>query len=154
MLPPLVDEYALADWLGVTINGGDPRAVAILSAASALVRSETGQSWAEGDALLDVPSDIAGVVVAMAGRVWSSPPTGEVQWNKGPFGGRVLDAVALGLFLTDPEKAVLARYRTKGRHGVYAIATTRNDAEAEELLWTAYGPHRWHVAEDSWTLLR
>lgn len=126
-LPALANVNDLAAWVGQDITD-DARALAVLSAASALVRGETGQTWVnDSGSLADVPEDVAAIVVQVAGRVWANP-SGAIQWTRGPFSERYSDDAALGLFLTDAERAILSRYRVSGTpHGLGVLSTTRGD---------------------------
>lgn len=132
-LPPLVSVEDLAVWLGMSVDR--PRAEAVLSATSALARAETGTQWET-----DVPSEVHAVVLQAAGRAYKNPPSGVVQWSKGPFSERVLDAVALGIFFTDPEKAVLGRFRAGGRSGLYTLGVTRGAPMYDETAWVPTAP--------------
>lgn len=110
-LPPLAPVSDLAAWVGQTIPSDDPRAGAVLSAASALVRSYAGKTWTDdADALADVPDVVASVAVQVAARVWANPSgaiaaaidDGSLRWS---------EASASGLYLTDADKAVLGAYQ-------------------------------------------
>lgn len=110
-LPPLAPVSDLAAWVGQTIESGDPRAEAVLSAASALVRSYAGQTWTdEADALEDVPDVVAAVAVQVAARVWLNP-NGAVSVTLDDGALRWAEATAAGLYLTDADKAVLGAYQ-------------------------------------------
>lgn len=105
-LPPLADVDALAAWLGVAIDAEPDiaRAGAVLAAASAQIRRETGATYVDGDGNLieDIPDEVVTVTVQLAARMWSNP-TGATQESEGPFSvthGRAT--------LTDGERAVLS----------------------------------------------
>lgn len=135
-LPPLVTVDDLSDWLGQPIEEDDPRAGAVLRAASTLVRRETGRDWVlegEEDPTLDESEptideddlEVAQTVVKqVATRVWANP-TGVVHETTGPFSARYSEDVAQGLFLTDTEKEMLAAYKTTSRPSLWTLATTR-----------------------------
>lgn len=109
-LPPLADVSDLAAWVGREIPDADPRAGAVLSAASALVRAFTAQTWVDDAGQLDaVPDEVAAVTVQVAARVWVNPSglesvtldDGTRRW--GSAGG-------LGVYLTESEKEILSAH--------------------------------------------
>ena len=106
---PLAEVSDLAAWVGQAIPDSDPRAGAVLSAASALVRSYAGVTW-EGVA---APEDVSAVVVQVASRVWLNP-NGVVSVTLDDGSLRWSEASAAGLYLTDADKAVLSSYQTQG----------------------------------------
>lgn len=129
-LPPLATVNDLAAWVGQTIESADPRGEAVLSAASALVRGYTSQSWVDehGDLVETVPDDVAAVVVQVAARAWLNPNPNLRNWNKGPFAEGYFDAASLGLHLTAADKDALAHYRNTGAStGLGTIGITRGD---------------------------
>lgn len=135
-LPPPVS--ALAAWVGQTIPSDDPRAAAVLSAASNLVVAYAGKSdvWITD---VDVPADVADIVVQVAARVYLSPPNTNVkQWTKGPFGEGYFDAAQNGLSLTDEEKATLNRFRVAAS-GLGTLSTTRGEGEGH-TIYVPTGP--------------
>lgn len=138
MLPPLATVEALEEWLGVaTLTGTNAtRAEAYLAAASGKVRAYTRRAWMTEDDALDsstpaITADdldliAASVVVPAAARKYTNP-TDVLQDTTGPFSARFPDSVALGVYLTDDEKAVLNPYRTTARPGLWTQRTTRDD---------------------------
>ena len=128
-LPPLASVSDLAAWVDQTIASDDPRAGAVLSAASALVRGYTKVTWVDDtNALTDVPDDVAAVVVQVASRAWLNPNPNLRNWNKGPFSEGYFDAAALGLYLSDADKDALTDYRTTpASTGLGTIGTTRGE---------------------------
>lgn len=138
MLPPLAAVEDLESWLGVaTLSGTNAtRAEAYLAAASAKVRAYTRRTWLSEDDELDestptITADdlelvAAGVVVPAAARMYSNP-TGLLQETTGPFSARYADSAALGVYLTDDEKAILRSYCTTARPGLWTQRTTRDD---------------------------
>lgn len=127
MLPPLVSVAALAAWVGEDfIDDENARAAAVVAAASALVRAETGRTWVDEDnVLLGVPEEVATVAVQIAARVWRNP-AGFVQDTTGPFTVRYSERSGDGLFLTETERSILSRYRTQ-RRGLWTQRVTRDD---------------------------
>jgi hypothetical protein len=88
VLPALADIDALEAWTGDTIPDDDPRALAVLAAASALVRSETRRTWLDDmGALAAVPDELGMVVVQVAARKWLNPED-VIQDGTGPFTAR------------------------------------------------------------------
>lgn len=106
-LPPLAAD--LAAWTGETIESpdGSARASAVLSAATALVRSYAGLAWDDDS----VPDVVHAVVVQVAARVWMNP-NGLVQESVDDYSRRFTDDASAGLFLTDAERTILNLYRT------------------------------------------
>jgi hypothetical protein len=148
MASPLITVSDLATWLGVSIANEDPRAEAVIAAASALVRSFTGRTWVD----VPAPDDVKSVAVQVAGRVWTNPPTGVSSQSRGPFSVTYADAGALGMFLSADEKIILGRYKV-GRHGLYSIGVTKNDAYSDTIyVPTAPAPSGypfpWLTSED------
>ena len=119
----------LDPWVTVT---NDERAEAILAAASTLVRSKTGQAWVDADGvqLEDVDDDdfeaVKTVVVQVAARVYQNP-LGITQQATGPFSRSVAAWAALGLSLTDDERAMLPSTIDGLRPALWTLATTRTD---------------------------
>lgn len=154
-LPPLAQVSDLAAWVGQTIESDDPRAGAVLSAASALVRGYTKETWVDenGD-LVGVPDDAAAVVVQVAARAWLNPNPNLKNWNKGPFAEGYFDAASLGLYLSDADKDALADYRETGAStGLGTIGITRGDL-GYDTVYVPTGPppsgypFPWYAADD------
>src|SRR5690242_5975567 len=121
-LPPPVS--SLAAWVGQSIEDADPRAVAVLSAATNLVSAYAGKDWSEDAA----PADVADIVVQVAARVFLSPANPNIRnWNKGPFAEGYFDSAANGLYLTDEEKTTLNRFRASAS-GLGTLTVTRESA--------------------------
>lgn len=135
-LPPLATVQDLSDWLDQPIDPANSRAVAVLSAASSLVRSYTQQDWVdEAGALVEVPDDVVTVVLQVAERKWRNP-TGAIQETTGPFSVRYSERSGDGLFLTDTERRMLARYK---RDALWSMSTTRGEVETGSVRWP-YNP--------------
>jgi hypothetical protein len=142
-LPPLAPASDLAAWIGQDIPLGDPetRAGAVLSAASALVRGYTGQTWVnDAGALVAVPDDVAAVTVQVAARVWSNPEFVESitiddstrRW--GSAGGQ-------GVYLTEHEKDALSGYRTgSSSTGLSTLGLTRGSGVLDPNVYVPTGP--------------
>lgn len=130
MAPPLVTAEDLAAWTGQEIasSTGLARAEAILAAASALVRSYTGQTWTTETGALDtVPDNVATVTLSAASRVWFNPSSATSK-TAGPFSEGFGDA---GLRLTDDEKAMLDEFRDTDKPALWTLATTRAATAAD-----------------------
>ena len=132
-LPLMASVSDLADWLGEEIVVNDPRAVALIRRASALVRSEAGLEWAD-----EVPEDVQGVVIAVAARVWSNPNSA-IQRTAGSFSERLSERAAEGMYLTDEERRVLSRYASV-RFGIGTIRTYREDGYGGGPVWVPTAP--------------
>lgn len=134
-LPPSV--ASLSTWIGQTLDESDPRAAAVLSAASSMVQGYTGRDWTtDGN---DAPDEVLNLVVRVAARVYLSPANPNLRnWTKGPFSEAYFDAAGSGLALTDDEKAVLNRYISNAS-GLGTISTTREDASTG-TIYVPTGP--------------
>lgn len=132
-LPLMASVTDLADWLGDEIAANDPRAVALLRRASALVRSEAGVEWAD-----EVPEDVQGVVIAVAARVWSNPNSA-IQRTAGSFSERLSERAAEGMYLADEERRILSRY-AQTRFGIGTIRTYRDDGYGGGTVWVPTSP--------------
>jgi len=155
-LPPLAAVSDLAAWVGRDIPDADPRAGAVLSAASAIVRSEVDQTWVDDQgALTEVPDDVAVVVVQVAARVWLNP-SGLESLTIDDATRRWSSSGPLGLHLTDSERAILAKYRTVGQpRGIGVLSTTRGDDYGRTLYVptapepSGY-PFPWYDSQEMW----
>lgn len=139
-LPPLAEVSDLAAWVGQTIESADPRAGAVLSAASSLVRAYTGETWADDQgALGEVPDEVAAIVVQAAARVWSNPD-GLTSVTIDDSTRRWGDAAAAGLYLTAAERDTLAPYRASASStGLGTIGITRGDL-GNDTIYVPTGP--------------
>lgn len=137
--PALAQVPDLAAWVGEDIPSADARASAVLSAASTLVRSYTGQTWTnEAGALLEVPDDVAMVTVQVAARVWVNPEG--VQADSIDDGSRRFVASGeTGAYLTLGERDILSKYRTAGPKGLWTLGTTRGDASDTDQMLAVEG---------------
>lgn len=123
---PLVDIDTFADWLGQSLDEEIPRAEAVLSRVSALVRSQAGRTWV-GE---EVPDEVGAVVLEVATRVWNK---GVVSESVGSYSVRYADRVAAGLYLTAEERSILGKYRANAR-GLWSLSTTRGD-DYGDTVW-------------------
>lgn len=153
-LPPLAAVSDLAAWVGASIDASDLRAGAVLSAASALARAETGRTWVDDTgALVEVPDDVSTVVVQVAARVWRNP-NGTTSTRIGSLSLGFDSDIADGLYLTDTERTILGRYRTSGApSGLGVLSTTRDEGYGRtEYVPTAPQPagypFPWYDADD------
>lgn len=122
--PPLAEVSDLAAWVGQDIPDSDPRAGAVLSAASTLVRAEADPDVAAEWAMTTAPDEVSMVVVQVAARVWLNP-TGMVAESVDDYTARWAESES-GVYLTKTERDVLSKYRTKAK-GVWTLGTTRGD---------------------------
>lgn len=153
-LPPLAQVSDLAAWVGQTIESDDPRAGAVLSASTALVRAYAGETWMNGDALGDVPGDVVAVVVQAAARVWANPD-GLTSFTIDDSTRRWGESARDGLYLTASEKEILSAYRTSASAtGLGTIGVTRGDL-GYDTVYVPTGPppsgypFPWYDAEES-----
>src|SRR5690349_10360648 len=127
---PYAEVTDLATWSGDTIADDDARAVAVLKAASVLVRTYVGSdvttAWEE------VPDDVATVTVQVAARVWTNP-NGAIAQTTGPFSVRYPEDGDAGLSLTQAERDLLSSYRTKPS-GLWSLGVTRDDVYLDEYI--------------------
>lgn len=129
-LPSLVDLQALAAWLRRADFAGDEAtwAQAVLDAASTRVRSETGQSYVDGETLTEVPDPVATVTLLVAARAWRNPK-GVIHETAGPYSARYAEAVAQVVFLTDSDLAMLVDAKATARPALWTMGTTRGEVE-------------------------
>lgn len=137
-LPPLASVSDLAAWVGEDISKTDPRAGAVLRAASALVRDAAGQTWLDesGD-LLDeelIPESAVMITVQAAARSWANPD-GYASERLGDYSYQRSGDAESGVYLTATERSTLAGLRPSPRR-IGTIATTRGDC----LSVDAYTP--------------
>lgn len=128
---PFATPDALAAWVGQSIDSADPRALAVLSAASVLIQSEVGASVVE--AWEDIPADVSLVTVQVASRVWFNPQ-GLVADSIDDYSRRWENAQESGVYLTAAERDLLSRYRTTGPKGLWTLGTTRGDDYVDQYL--------------------
>lgn len=133
---PLANPDDLGAWLGQDIDPADPRAGAVLAAASALVRSYTGKTWGEND---EVPDDVKGVVVQVAARVWVNPAGLEyhsVDDARRGWG----QSGTLGLRLTDADKETLSGYVEGASSGLGSIGISAGGGNYDDTIYVPTGP--------------
>jgi hypothetical protein len=145
----------LEPWLEID---NEDRAEAILAAASTLVTAKTGQAWVDADGVqLEAVDDddfaaVKTVVVQVALRVYQNP-LGITQQATGPFSRSVAAWAALGLSLTDDEKAMLPTTIDGNRPGLWTLATTRSENDLPDIYLEVEGseliPHV-PVGEVNW----
>jgi hypothetical protein len=129
---PLADVSALAAWVGQDIDLADPRAEAVLSAASTLVRAHTGQTWETATgAPLDVPEVVSVVTVQVAARVWNNPDgltsvtvdDGTRRWGDG--GG--------ALRLTDADREALRPHKVGGNSSIGSLSVAAGSGSLDTI---------------------
>ena len=132
----------LASWVGQDIAANDPRAIAILKAASIRVRRYIGPSVCdEWDTLGEpavppnpIPDVVTSVTVQASARVWINPQGLTTEAND-DYTRRFGDDSKGGLYLTEDEKADLSEFRTKpGAGGLAVLSTTRGEDELDQYL--------------------
>lgn len=127
---PFAEVSALAAWVGQDIPADDPRAVAVLTAASNLVRAEVGSSVA--DEWTEAPNEVQDVVVQVAARVWYNPQ-GLVADSVDDYSRRWEGGGESGVYLTKGERDTLSLYRAKPK-GLWSLGTTRGDDYTDQYL--------------------
>ena len=146
---PLAYPDDLGAWVGQDISLDDPRAGAVLSAASGLVRSYTGQTFDTGD----VPDDVKGVVVQIAARVWINPAGLEYHAADDARRGWGQSGT-LGLRLTDADKDTLAPYIEGASSGLGTIGISTGVGNYTDTVYVPTGPppsghpFPWYSTED------
>lgn len=152
MIPPLVSPIDLQVWLArdFTTDSEKLRADAVVQAVSALVRSQTGRTWVEGDALQGVPEDVRMVTLQVAARLWNNPD-GYTAERLGDYSYTLPASAVTGMTLTAAERAILGRYRLRGA-GLWSLSTTREDPVADEVYVPVVGapPFPWYSAGGDW----
>ena len=131
---PLASPDDLGAWVGQDIASDDPRAGAVLAAASGLVRSYTGQAFDEGE----VPDDVKGVVVQVASRVWMNPAGLEYHAADDARRGWGQSGT-LGLRLTDADKDTLAGYIDGASSGLGTIGLSAGPV-GSDTVYVPTGP--------------
>lgn len=107
-LPRLAELADLRVWPGVVIEDGqDDSALAVLDAASAYVRLESGDPdrWPESGS---IPASIRTVTVQVAARVWRNPTCASMIAT-GPFSDQFAQGVVDALYLSAVDREVVAR---------------------------------------------
>ena len=128
---PYAEPADLAAWTGATIAEDDARALAVLKAASVLVRTYVGADAAE--AWIEVPDDVETVVVQVASRVWFNPQ-GVIADTIDDYSRRWEDAPEAGVYLSKSEQDMLSPYRTSAPKGVWTLGTTRDDLYTDQYI--------------------
>jgi len=132
-LPTLATVADLASWVGEPIDDGNSRAQRLLVAASARVRSFTGQTWLDSEgALTEVPDEVHTVTLQVAERKWRNP-SGSVHETAGPFSNRWSERAADGIYLTEDEKSMLDSHRVN-RRALWNLRAEKDDAYLEDIL--------------------
>jgi hypothetical protein len=124
-LPRLAELRDFRVWPGVIVGDGqEASAEFVLDAASAYVRLEAGNAelWPDPDA---IPVAIKSVVVQVAARAWRNPDCAAMV-TTGPFSEQFAQGVVDVVYLTDVDKAVIAKVAGR-RVGIWTMPTTRGD---------------------------
>lgn len=152
-LPPLAAVSDLAAWVGQEISPTDPRAGAVIHAASALVRSFTGQTWTTNDVLdEDLPEVLSAVTVQVAARVWLNP-AGLVSYSVDDGTRRWGEAGSAGLYLTQHEKDALGDHVAGGQSDLGTLSVTRGTIDLDTIYVPTAPepsgpPFPWYASED------
>lgn len=127
---PYASTADLGAWVGETIADLDPRAQAVVMAASTLVRSTVGAAVA--DAWTTVPGEVRQVTVQVASRVWFNPQ-GVVADSVDDFSRRWDTGGESGVYLTDAEKDMLSPFQARPK-GLWTLGTTRGGDDLDQYL--------------------
>jgi hypothetical protein len=132
---PLITVQALARWVRQPIEGDEEEyALIMLEGVSAYVRGEIGKTYLDEDgALLGVPQEVRTLVMQMGGRIWRNAE-GVIQDTAGPFTSRWAEKIAEGLYLTEAEERIVARYQSNKRSGLFALPVTMGDYALSDLV--------------------
>lgn len=134
-VPTLITIEAFGRWVREII-GDDERdyAIVTLEAVSSYVRDAAGETWLndDGDAVVAVPQTIRTVVMQIAGRIWRNAE-GIIQDTAGPFTTRWAEKIADGLYFTDAEEAMVAKYKVKTRSGLFSMPVTMGTYDADAV---------------------
>lgn len=145
-LPPLAAVDDLEARLGRSLSDEDRvRAGAALEDASALVRMEAGRDWATEP----VPGAIKAVVLRVARREFTNPDS-RTNRQVGPF-SESYSAGSGTAYLTDEERAVVARFRQTGSGGLWSLSTTREgpDFTPDMFVSDQFGGDWFLVGDDT-----
>lgn len=149
-LPPLASVDALGAWTGLNIDPLDQRAKAVLSAASALVRNYTGQTWVDdAGALSGVPDVAEAITVQVAARVWANP-AGLTSITADDTTRRWGESGASGLYLTAQEKDALGAVMAGDAPlGIGTISVARGNVGSTGYVPTSPSgpPFPWYAEE-------
>ena len=128
--PPFASVSDLAAWVGQEIPADNPRAAAVLMAASHAIVAEVGTQVAED--WQTVPGDVGAIAVQVAARVWFNPQ-GLVSDSIDDYSRRWSESRESGIYLTAGERDLLSKYRTKPK-GLWSLGTTRGDDYADQHI--------------------
>lgn len=135
MLTPFAKVEDLADWLGETIEESSAdykRAKGALRMASALVRTETGKDWTNGQGGIEesIPEALELVTLQSAARGFMNP-RGQTSDNESIddyiTGGRFLVEES-GIYLTSSERSMLAPLSGRRFGGIGTVSRTRGES--------------------------
>lgn len=128
----------LAEWIGEPIPADSveaKRAALCLRIASALVRSESGQTWLDdqGTLVVPVPENAVMATLYCAGRVYDNREArtdGAIDDGSGSW--KVDEA---GAYLTASERRMLSGFRASTNRGIGSIGTTRGSLADSSTGW-------------------
>jgi len=141
-LATLAGVTELADWIGEPIEDGSAeskRAAMCLRLASALVRTESGQTWVgdAGELVATVPEEAVMVTLYCASRVFDNRNAQtRTAIDDSSESWKVDES---GAYLTVSEKRMLAPLRVNSFGGLSAVSTTRVSSPTLPAGWVPTG---------------
>lgn len=141
-LPSLVTLEKFEAWASSPVSS-PRRAMAILSAASTLVRTHTGSSWVDAAGELETGvtelqlEAVQTVVLQVADRVYFNP-SGETQRSVANYSASVSAWYAAGMYLTAEDKQMLPSAST-ARPALWTQATTRTINDVPDIYLEVEG---------------
>lgn len=138
MVPPLVRLSDVEARLGETYDAAEiARPMAIVDDASALVRTEAGQTWLDGNGeLTAVPPTIAAVTLRVAIRAIENPE-GFTNESGGDY-SYTRKGVEDGVYLTNREIRMIRK--AAGKAGLWTQPVTRGEyGTTTGWVWDQYG---------------
>lgn len=103
------------------------RAVALLEDAANILRAEFGRDWLNDDDTAVEDPVVTTVCVAMATRAFDNPE-GITSYTTGTY-SETRQATPNAVYLTDDERALLAKIASGTISGVWTLGTTRGPVE-------------------------
>lgn len=141
-LPSLATVAEFETWEQSRVTSRE-RATAILAAASTLIRAHTGRVWVDAGGELEAGvtevqrETVRSVCLQVASRVYNNP-LGSTQQATGPFSRTIAAWAAMGLSLTDEEKAQLP-LSSAARPALWTQATTRCENDLPDIYLDVAG---------------
>jgi hypothetical protein len=154
-LPPLANLDEFESWESAPVTDGE-RAVAILHAASTLIRARTGRVWVDAGGeleagLSELQREVARTVcLTVTSRVYNNPD-GTTQESVANYSRSVAAWSAHGLALTEEELALLGTVTQTGIPGLWSarvVAPAQARATVFNADWWEEDPYNQLVEND------